>query len=87
MGILNDSLMKMLQRFQEQLTVPAYAGMGAFFSDTESLGCRGSCSGDCADSCRGGCEASCAGSCDDSCSGSCESAFSYDDENDYCTLM
>ena len=56
MGILSDALMKTLQSFQQQFTVPAYAGMEEFYSDIESLGCRASCSGDCEDSCSGSCE-------------------------------
>ncbi|HBI63251.1 MAG TPA: hypothetical protein DDY31_18925 [Lachnospiraceae bacterium] len=78
MGILNDALMEILQRFQELITIPAYAGIEMFYSDIESMGCRSSCSGDCDDSCSGGCEDSCAGSCEDSCSGSCDSGTSWE---------
>lgn len=83
MSILNDALMKILQRFQEQLAVPACAGMEVFYSDIESLGCRASCSGDCDDSCSGGCDDSCAGSCKDSCSGSCDGTATWG-EDGYC---
>lgn len=79
MGILSDALMKMLQSFQQQSAVLAYAGGEGFYSDIESYSCRASCSGDCDDSCRGGCEGDCAGSCLDSCSGSCESSVTCED--------
>ena len=70
MGILNESLMKTLQLFQNKCFTPAYVCSGNNLFIIESIGCRNQCSGSC--------EGDCQGSCDNTCHGGCRGTFGYE---------
>ena len=73
MGILNESLMNLLEALRGRGFQPAYAGFPCDVNVAYSYGCRSSCSGNsCEGDCAGSCEDSCSGSCGDSCDGSCQ---------------
>lgn len=68
MSILYDEMMDSLESVQEQTSYSHYDSS----SNSDSYGCRGTCSGGCSYSCAGDCDNSCAGVCEEGCRGSCE---------------